>query len=249
MGSYDRERDGPDEEPKKTPSGGVLRGGPSIEGVTNHTSVKSGSGAGDSRDTVRSPDHGTGQDEREGLSELSERERYIRRLLAAFRRYYNFIDPADLPEAENPLPEELADALISRCDFEVRNAQYVLTKDHELWSADSREHCYIFSAEHLTAQMYKALESYVYTEGMKLIHPKKGHMSTTLTLMIVCGSCDPAAQKLLKKCRLHKDFRFTLDGWMDFHTALAILEEKRAVTNFSGHENAKLMKALLEKKR
>lgn len=226
---------------QKKPPGGVKRGAPDIEGVTNHTTVRSGENG--------RTDGSADAEEESAAADLSPRERYVHRLLTAFRRYYNLVDPSDLPVPDNPLSEALSRALIRRCDFEVRNAQYVLTKNHELWSADSREHCYIFSLEDLTVEAYKALEDYVYTEGMKLIHPKKGHMCTTLTLMIVCETCQPEARKLLKKCHLHKDFRFTLDGWMDFHTALAVLGERRAETNFSGHENKKLLKGLMEKKR
>ena len=67
----------------------------------------------------------------------------------------------------------------------MRNAQYVLLKKNELWSAESREHCYIFSLPQLTEETYRTLERYVYEEGMKLIHPGKGHMCTTLTLLVV----------------------------------------------------------------
>ena len=167
-----------------------------------------------------------------------DRDRYVKLLQSAFRRYYN-IAPAS--ELENSF-----DGLLCRCDFDVRNAQYVLSKKNELWSAESHEHCYVFSLPALTADIYSSMEKYVYTEGMKLVHPGKGHMCTTLTLLAVCDSCTPEAEKKLKRCRIHKNFRFSLDGWMDFHTALMNLETQKASTNFSGHDNAKVMKQILK---
>lgn len=175
--------------------------------------------------------------------------RYMQLLLGSFRRYYDIHEKEDLPEEEQIMPGESfpegpEDYFAARCDFQVHNAQYILSKNHELWGAESREHCYIFSVGHLSQTMYKSLEKKVYETGMKLIHPEKGHMCTTLTLMIVCGSADPEAVRLLKKCRIHKDFRFTLDGWMDFHTAVIQLDSGRAATNFSGHDNRKLLSGL-----
>lgn len=217
------------------------------------------------------------------LSGLPDTEtgRYARRLVTAYRRYYNITPAEDLPggadrrkiaegEIQDPAagdPGRMPDSLMCRCDFDVRNAQYILTKKNELWSAESHEYCYIFLLPHLTEELYRELESYVYEEGMKLIHPGKGHMCSTLTLLAVCSRCDPEALRLLKKCRIHKNFRFTLDGWMDFHTGLAVLGDdaweadagdretgrlfgnrksgRLTATNSSGHDNAKLLRQLM----
>ena len=177
-----------------------------------------------------------------------QREQYVSRLMEAYRRYYDII-PADSACTDDASPEVIwgspPPGLVCRCDFSVRNAQYVLSKKHELWSAESKEHCYLFSIPQLTETAYRAMERYVYEEGMKLIHPGKGHMCTTLTLIIVCDGCTPEAERLLKKCRLHKSFRFSLDGWMDFHTALMTLDSGKPSANFSGHDNLKLLKRLL----
>lgn len=174
------------------------------------------------------------------------RGRFVRRLQAAYRRYFNITPAQDLPGAGKGMP----DSLICRCDFDVTNAQYILTKKNVLWSADSHEYCYIFSLSRLTGDIYRQLEHYVYEEGMKLIHPGKGHMCSNLTLLVVCDECDEEGKRSLKKCRLHKNFRFSFYGWMDFHTAMAVLGREGSckgcvVTNFSGHDNAKLLRQLL----
>lgn len=202
----------------------------------------------------------TGEEFSEMIGGLPDTEagRYARRLITAYRRYYNITPAGDLPggrdsaSADGGSSKAMPEGLICRCDFDVRNAQYVLSKKNELWSAESHEYCYIFLLHHLTEQLYRQLEAYVYEEGMKLIHPGKGHMCSTLTLLIVCDSCDPEAKRQLKKCRIHKNFRFTLDGWMDFHTGLAALGDgagdgRLTAANLSGHDNAKLLRQLMPK--
>ena len=196
-----------------------------------------------------------------------DRGQYVEKLVRSYRRYYDIIPGAsavavNAPRSETTTKETVGaapqqaesisseilggpDGLICRCDFSVRNAQYVLSKKNELWSAESREHCYIFSLPQLTEETYQTLERYVYEEGMKLIHPGKGHMCTTLTLLVVCDESTPGAEKLLKKCRLHKSFRFSIDGWMDFHTGLMTLGSGKAAANFGGHDNLKLLRQLI----
>lgn len=170
-----------------------------------------------------------------------ERERYVKLLQGAYRRYYNIVPASDL--------EQSCEGLLCRCDFDVRNAQYILTKKNELWSAESHEYCYMFSVPVLTADIYRKMEQYVYTEGMKLVHPGKGHMCTTLTMIVVCDQSEADAEKHLKRCRIHKNFRFSLDGWMDFHTGLMNLQTGKAMTNFSGHDNARVLRQILKANR
>ena len=79
-----------------------------------------------------------------------DRSRYAELLQSSYRRYYNIIPAEEL--AAGP------EGLICRCDFDVRNAQYVLSKKNELWSAESHEYCYIFSVSHLTGDLCRELE-------------------------------------------------------------------------------------------
>ena len=132
----------------------------------------------------------------EGVTEKlpdSARGRYVKRLLAAYRGFYNITPAEDLPGAGRP------EGLLCRCDLDMKNAQYVLSRKNELWSAESHEYAYVFTFPRLYEDLYRELESYVYEEGMKLIHPGKGHMCSILTLLVVCDECTPEAEKLLKK--------------------------------------------------
>ncbi|MEE8886823.1 MAG: hypothetical protein SOI56_09755 [Eubacteriales bacterium] len=156
-------------------------------------------------------------------------------LLNSYSQYY---DIHHFPETERPL--------LARCDFHMEKGSYFLLKRNMTWMAKCHEYCYIVSVPHLTLDMYREYEKYVYDHGMTLIDPKSGdHMSTYLTLLVVCDSCDKDALRALKRCHIHKDFRFALDGWMDFHTALVCMSDHTIMTNMSGHDQKHFLKELI----
>ena len=121
----------------------------------------------------------------------------------------------------------------------------VITKGSAEWPIRVLLGSEVELGETLKADVTMRIPSVHYEEGMKLIHPGKGHMCTTLTLLVVCDESTPGAEKLLKKCRLHKSFRFSIDGWMDFHTGLMTLGSGKAAANFGGHDNLKLLRQLI----
>ncbi len=168
------------------------------------------------------------------------REEIQDKLLKSYEAYYDI----EKYDCENEVP------LIAKCTFSVHSMKYVLVKSAVLWSADSNEHVFIFSTEYLTKALYEKCRDYAYEKGMALIDPKPGHMYTYITTIFLCDECDMDARKALKRCRIHKNFHFSLYGWMDFHTALVISDRTETnkdciVTNGSGHENAKIIKKIL----
>lgn len=190
----------------------------------------------------RSPDSGflmeKTQNEDYNMTMTLSREEILEKLLCAYEGYF------DIERSE-----EFEPPLMAKCHFFVRSAKYVLIKKAELWSADSNEHVYIFSVPELTEDIYRSCEKLAYDQGMALIEPKPGHMYTYITAVFICDSCTEGAKKLLKKCRLHKSFHFSLWGWMDFHTVLIQRGESTFLTNRSGKSNAKLMKNIFMKKK
>ncbi len=163
------------------------------------------------------------------------RSELVERLIHSYSSHYNIEAPAQ------NAPKELA----ALCILDMTQSSYVLLKKNVLWSAQSHEYCYMFSVEHLTKNDYDRFLSFVKTDGLSRINPKPGHMCTVLSMIILCESAEDATIKALKRCRLHKNFRFSFYGWMDGRTALAELSTGRIVTNLSGHDNAKVLKYLL----
>ena len=139
------------------------------------------------------------------------------------------------------LCEEHQQPLAAQMDFYANNSKYVLSKKAKLWEANSFEYVYLFSVPHLTREIYEQCEKLAYEQGMARIQPGPNHMYTYITAMFVCDSCDEEARKALKQCRYYKSFRMSYWGWMDFHTALAVLLEESVSTNRSGHCAAQVL--------
>jgi hypothetical protein len=118
-----------------------------------------------------------------------------------------------------------------------------------MWEANCHEYVYVFSVPRLTPEVYKNCERVAYENGMDLIEPKKDHMYTYITCLILADETEPEAVKALKKCRIEKSFRFSLHGWMELHTAVLDRENGRTYTNRSGREYAKLFNSFLKNKK
>ncbi|SDW56832.1 hypothetical protein SAMN05216391_11116 [Lachnospiraceae bacterium KHCPX20] len=171
---------------------------------------------------------------------MKKREELTKKLLSAYRRYYDITSYDSKEEGDRPKE------LLARADLNMEEKSYVLLKKNVLWAAESHEYCYILSCPHLTLADYRRFESFVYTDGIKRIHPKKGHKCSVISLIILADSSDPDAIKALRRCHLHKNFKFSLWGWMDFRTVLSITSTKRTYSNLSGHENKKFLNKLYQ---
>ena len=81
--------------------------------------------------------------------------------------------------------------------------------------------------------------------GLEKVDPVPGHMCSGIVGVFICGSADAEAVKLLKKYRWRKSFQFSLRGWAEAHTALALTGESAVVSNAAGRNTAGLLKKLL----
>ena len=162
------------------------------------------------------------------------REAAIERLLRSFSSCYNI-----------QLVEDDQTPITARCDFFEHSGQYVISKKAELWSADNEEYLYVLSIPHLTRELYEKWRDHVQAEAMERIHVGPGHMASYITPVFICDTCDEAARKALKKCRIYKSFHFSLHGWMDHHTALVELSTGQIDANLGGRHTAKILKKVL----
>jgi hypothetical protein len=158
-------------------------------------------------------------------------------LLRLKKGYEDYCDIEQPEVTDIPLKEKYT--------FRATSEKYVLTKKAVLWSADTNEHIYVFAVPHLTKDIYDRCRKYAYEEGMKLVEPKSGHMYTYLVAHFVCEDADEEAVRALKKCRIYKSFRFSLHGWMEFHTGLICLNNGKVTTNGAGKRNAKFLKNII----
>ncbi|NLU23334.1 MAG: hypothetical protein GXW99_01160 [Clostridiales bacterium] len=168
------------------------------------------------------------------MEQAMTRENAIARLCDWYTGYF------DVTRHETPQAY-----LEAECDFHVHSDKYVLTKKAKLWEANSHEYVFLFSVPHLTQAIYEACEKLAYERGMEKIEPGPTHMYSYISAIIVCDTCDEAARRALKKCRIYKSFRLSYWGWMDFHTGLVELNTQKAVANRSGKSAAQMLETTL----
>lgn len=166
------------------------------------------------------------------------REEAIKTLLDSYRTYYNI---TMCNEDEKPLT--------AVCEFYEHSEKYVLSRKAQLWNADCEEFIYLFDVAHLTLEEYERCKKYAYTDGMARANIGPGHMYTYITPIFISDSCDKAAIKALKRCRIYKSFRFSLHGWMDFHNAVYEVSTNKIYTNSSGKCVGKILKKVLFQKK
>lgn len=167
------------------------------------------------------------------------RETAIGKLLESYRAYFNIT-----------LFEEEQKPLTAICEFFEHSEKFVLSRKAQLWASEAEEFIYLFDMEKLTLENYEKCRDYAKEDGMKRAHIGPGHMYTYITPIFVCDTCDADAKKALKKCRIYQSFRFSLHGWMDFHTAVFEVKTNNISTNRSGKCVEKILKnVLFQKKR
>lgn len=171
------------------------------------------------------------------MGHVLTREELLDRLFKGYEAYFDVEKYED--ERSDGIP------LVGHCRFFVHSEKYVLVKAAKLWAADSNEFVYIFSVPKLTGELFETCKNYAYEQGMKLIHPKPGHMYSYITAVFLCDECTPEAKKALQKCRIHKSFHFSWYGWMNFHTAAIVRDGGAILTNRMGRGNTKFMKNIL----
>lgn len=137
--------------------------------------------------------------------------------------------------------------LAARYAFYSTNECYVLSKKVKLWSAETNEYVYVFSLPELSAEIYDTCRGKALELGMKDIRPHIDHKSSYITALFICDTVTEEAAKTLRRTRHHKDFLFSLHGWMDFRTAAVELSSGKVTVNRAGRDLADFIHGNLAK--
>ena len=130
------------------------------------------------------------------------------------------------------LPEGIS--FVALCEYYEKAEQYFMFRGNELWSSHQEEFIFLFSLPELTLEGFERCKAYAYEEGMKLAHIGPGHMYTYITPVLVCDRAESDALKVLEKCKIYKNFKFSFHGWMDFHVACVEASARKLHFNHSG---------------
>lgn len=145
--------------------------------------------------------------------------------------------------------EEIDDgtALKARCDYHMRDSQYVLVKKAELWAAESHEYLYLWDAGHLDADTVEEIFRRTVEDGEPRVKPHSQHMYTYLTAVALCDSARPEALERLKKLKKRREFKLSLHGWMEFRIAAVDLSNGEITVNRAGKALGKDLKRLTDR--
>ena len=167
------------------------------------------------------------------MSQLSEV--VLEKLKRAYNAYYDV--------------EEIDDgtALKARCDYHIRDSQYVLVKKAELWAAESHEYLYLWDAGELSAGGVEEIFSRTLADGEPRVRPHAQHMYTYLTAVALCDSARPDALARLKKLKKRREFKLSLHGWMEFRIAAVDLSTGEITVNRAGRALVKDLKRLTDR--
>ena len=109
----------------------------------------------------------------------NKKENAVERLLKSYRRFYNItrfdggISPP-LEEGRNlreavklsPFREDERNGLAAVCEYYEKTGQHLFLKSNEIWSANQEEFIFLFTADHLTADLFERCRDYAYNAGM-----------------------------------------------------------------------------------
>lgn len=162
------------------------------------------------------------------------REETVTKLLNAYSRWYDLTrcDEADAP-------------MVASGVFHEVGTSYILFREAKMWSAKRNEYLYLFSVPHLTLPLFEACVERVRALGEPQIVPDPDHMCSYIVAEFVCDTADGDAVNALTQYRHRKSFQFSLQGWMEVHTALIELGKDSVVSNPDGRQTAKFLKNVL----
>lgn len=168
---------------------------------------------------------------------LSNTKDIVSKILQSYEVYYDI---------EKCINKQIP--IVAKCEFHVHNQKYVLVKKATLWEANSNEYVYVFETDNLTKDIFIKCKDFAYEDGMKLINPKPGHMYSYITTLFICNSSEEGVDKLIKKCKIFKNFKLSLLGWMDFRTCCLDINAHKIYGNKSAKDTTKFLKTLFNKK-
>ena len=138
-------------------------------------------------------------------------------------------------------------ALKARCDYHMRDSQYVLVKKAELWAAESHEYLYFWDAGCLDVPLTEEIFRRTLEDGEPRVKPHSQHMYTYLTAVVLYESAGPSALEQLKKLKKRREFKLSLHGWMEFRIAAVDLSTGEITVNRAGKALAKDLKRLTDR--
>lgn len=163
-----------------------------------------------------------------------EREAFLETLKDSYSAYYN----VNLNEDMTELP------LVFRGDFFSHGERYFIVKSAKIWSNESNEYLYLFSAPTFDAELAEKCMDFVIEDALPRVKPHKEHNYTNFIAIFVADSFDEETLKAVKKRHFDKSYNHSFYGFSLLKTAAVPLESRVIVTNSAGHDLTKFYRKL-----
>ncbi len=155
-----------------------------------------------------------------------ERSAFLEILKESYSAYYNIVPNDDLTE----LP------LVFRGEFFASGEQYFLIKSARIWSNETNEYVYLFSAPAFTAELINTCIDYALEDGLPRVKPHKEHQYTNFLVIFVAETIGSEETKVIKKRRFSKSYNHSLWGYSLLKVAGVELNTEKLITNRAGHD-------------
>lgn len=154
-----------------------------------------------------------------GAMEAQNSQSTLEKLLHSFERYYNV------------RTDDLAAPFSATAEFHSHSEQYFLVKSARLAEVDSNEYVYFIEEKELSPSRFSELSSLAWERGLAGVRPHSTHRNSDVTLIIISEKIAPDTLRQIKKCNLHKSYKFGFYGWSNLRIMAYETSTGRTVTN------------------
>ena len=163
-----------------------------------------------------------------------DRNQFIEDLKGSYEMYYDL-----LPEEENgEIP------LAFRADFHSRGEKYFLIKPAKIWSNETNEYVFVYSAPWFDREMIDRCVQYALDTALPLIHPHAEHNYSNVHTVFVADTVSEEVRRQIRKVRFSKSYRMNLHGFTILKAGWIDLQSSAYGTNRDGHDMNKFFKEL-----
>jgi len=132
--------------------------------------------------------------------------------------------------------------------YRLREENYIMSRANTVYATEQYEYAYFFLTEHLDADTLRRQIELSREAGLALIDPHKEHMFSYVTLVILAGTIEPEAKRLLARYRFRKNYRLALHGWMEYHIAAVDFSTEDVLSNPAGKDVRKILRQVFQSK-
>lgn len=163
-----------------------------------------------------------------------DRNQFVADLKGSYELYYDLIPAGD----DDGLP------LAFRAEFHSRGERYFLIKPAKIWSNETNEYVFVFSAPWFDRETVDACIQKAKETALPLIHPHAEHNYSNIHTIFVADSISEEIRQHIRKQHYSKSYRMNFHGFTLLKTGFIDLSTSDYGTNRDGHDMNKFFKDL-----